>query len=137
MRSLKTILDAFSAATGLAINFHESTFVPLHISPTVSEDMASILGCPVSCLPQTYLGLPLSPRKLRVADYKPLLDSFDRYLSGWKAKLLSTGGWLVLVNAVLGGLCNERGTIYAISSDFGDRMTTQSIRLMFLLSEHF
>ena len=35
------------------------------------------------------------------------------------------------------GCCNEHGTIYAISSDFGDRMTTQSMGLMFLLSEHF
>ena len=33
--------------------------------------------------------------------------------------------------------CNEHGTIYAISSDFGDRMTTQSMRLMVLLSEYF
>ena len=33
--------------------------------------------------------------------------------------------------------CNEHGTIYAISSDFGDRMTTQSMGLMVVLSEHF
>ena len=33
--------------------------------------------------------------------------------------------------------CNEYGTIYVISSDFGDRMTAQSMGLMFLLSEHF
>ena len=33
--------------------------------------------------------------------------------------------------------CNEHGTIYAISSDFSDRMTTQSMGLMVLLSEHF
>ena len=26
--------------------------------------------------------------------------------------------------------CNEHGTIYAISSDFGDRMTTQSMGLI-------
>ena len=36
-----------------------------------------------------------------------------------------------------GGDCNEHVIIYAISSDFGDRMTTQSIGLMVLLSEHF
>ena len=36
-----------------------------------------------------------------------------------------------------GGDCNEHGTIYAISSNFGDRMTTQSMRLMVLLSEYF
>jgi len=33
--------------------------------------------------------------------------------------------------------CNEHGTIYAISSDFGDRMIMQSMGLMVLLSEHF
>ena len=104
MRALKSILDDFSAATGLTINFHKSTFVPMHVATAESDDMASILGCAVSSFPQTYLGLPLSPHKLRVADYKLLIDSFDRYLSGWKAKLLSTGGRLVLVNAVLGGL---------------------------------
>ena len=32
--------------------------------------------------------------------------------------------------------CNEYDTIYAISSDFGDYMTTQSMGLMVLLSEH-
>ena len=34
-------------------------------------------------------------------------------------------------------ICNEHGTIYAISSDFGDQMATQSMGLMVLLSEHF
>jgi len=33
-------------------------------------------------------------------------------------------------------MCNEHGTIYTISSDFGDRMTMQSMGLMLLLSEH-
>ena len=83
----------------------------MHVAPDVAMDMATTFGCTASTSPQTYLGLPLSPHKLRVADYKPLLDSFDRYLSGWKAKLLSTSGRLVLVNVVLGGL-----TIYFMSS---------------------
>jgi len=120
MRTLRSILEDFSAATGLTINFHKSTFVPMHVAPDVAVDMATALGCTASTFPQTYLGLPLSPHKLRVVDYKPLLDSFDRYLSGWKAKLLSTGGRLVLVNAVLGGL-----TVYFMSSHLlpknGDR----------------
>jgi len=33
--------------------------------------------------------------------------------------------------------CNEYGTIYTISSDFGDRMITQLMGVMVLLSEHF
>ena len=43
----------------------------------------------------------------------------------------------VVINHQKGGDCNEHGTIYAISSDFGDCMTTQSMGLMVLLSEHF
>ena len=43
----------------------------------------------------------------------------------------------VVINYQKGGDCNEQGTIYAISSDFGDRMTTQLMGLMILLSEHF
>ena len=43
----------------------------------------------------------------------------------------------VVINHQKGGDCNEHGTIYAISSDFGDRMTTQSMGLIVLLSEHF
>lgn len=69
--------------------------------PTV---MASILGCPISTFPQPYLGLPLSPLKLPISAYDPLIRSFDRYLSGWRALLLSSGGRLVLCNAVLNNL---------------------------------
>lgn len=96
----KTILENFSAATGLAINFHKSTFVPLNLPGNVAATMASVLGCVVSSFPQTYLGLPLSPHKIRVADYQPLISKFDKFLASWKARLLSTGGRLILVNAV-------------------------------------
>ena len=40
----------------------------------------------------------------------------------------------VVINHQKGGDCNEHGTIYAILSDFGDRMTMQSMGLMLLLS---
>lgn len=104
IRELKRIPEDFSLATGLTINFHKSTFVPLHVPANVASAMAETLGCAISSFPQTYLGLPLSPHKLRACDFQPLVASFDRYLSGWKARLLSTGGRIVLVNAVLSSL---------------------------------
>lgn len=104
MMTLKSILDQFSLATGLDINFHKSTFLPMHISSEAGTKMANIIGCQVSQFPQTYLGLPLSPHKLRVSDFQLLVMKFDLYLSGWKAKLLSAGGCLVWVNAVLSSL---------------------------------
>lgn len=111
MSALKTILDDFSIATGLGINFHKSTFVPMHIDGDDALDMARILGCGISTFPQTYLGLPLSPHKIKVSDFQPLLSKVDRYLACWKARLLSSGGRLILVNAVLSSIA-----IYHMSS---------------------
>ena len=101
---LKTLLGAFALATGLAINFHKSGFIPMHCSGELSAALAGILGCPISSFPQPYLGLPLSPHKLPISAYDPLIRSFDRYLSGWRALLLSSGGRMVLCNAVLNNL---------------------------------
>lgn len=101
---LKLVLDDFATATGLAINFHKSCFIPMNVLPRDEALMASSLGCPVSSFPQPYLGLPLSPTKLPISAYAPLILSFDRRLSGWRALLLSSGGRLVLCNAVLNNL---------------------------------
>jgi hypothetical protein len=59
IRNLKVVLDSFSMATGLQINYHKSTFAPIHVDPQFSNFLAGILGCPVAAFPQTYLGLPL------------------------------------------------------------------------------
>jgi hypothetical protein len=101
---LRRVLEDFAAATGLAINFHKSCFIPMNVDPLEAANMAATLGCPISSFPQSYLGLPLSPTKLPSSAYAPLLLSFDRRLSGWRAQLLSSGGRLVLCNAVLNNL---------------------------------
>jgi hypothetical protein len=72
------VLDDFASATGLAINFHKSCFIPMHVSSEDATEMASALGCPISSFPQPYLGLPLFPTKLPISAYAPLLLSFDR-----------------------------------------------------------
>jgi hypothetical protein len=63
-RLLKEILDAFSATTGLAINYIKSTFVPINLDDDEQSSVSNILGFPIASFPQTYLGLPLSDSKL-------------------------------------------------------------------------
>ena len=43
-------------------------------------------------------------RKLNNKDWKMVEDRFEKKLSGWKSKLLTTGGQLVLINLVLSSL---------------------------------
>jgi hypothetical protein len=68
------------------------------------DDIRSALGCRIEGFPKTYLGLPLSANKLVLADFAPLIAMIDHYLSGWSAILLSAGGRVVLLNAVLDAL---------------------------------
>ncbi|XP_071681464.1 uncharacterized protein [Lolium perenne] len=102
---LKKILDLFSQATGLHINFHKSTFVPVGGVPDdLATDLASILGCPVSSFPQTYLGLPLSDHKLPASALEFLSVKISKRITGWCTSLLPIGGRLTLTNAVLSAL---------------------------------
>ncbi|KAK1621107.1 hypothetical protein QYE76_026624 [Lolium multiflorum] len=101
VENLKKVLDDFSAATGLTINFHKSTFVPIKVDNASALSMAAAFGCTVSTFPQTYLGLPLSPYKLRLSDFAPIMSKSDMRLSGWRGRCLPIGGHLLLVNSVL------------------------------------
>ena len=101
---LRKILDDFADATGLQIDFNKTTFVPIHLSQQEADYVATTLGTSISSFPQTYLGLPLSSTKLNQADFQPIIDNVDKYLAGWTASLLSKGGRLILLSAVLDSL---------------------------------
>jgi hypothetical protein len=84
-RWLKLLLDQFGEATGLKINYHKSTPVPMHVDAAVLEEIQAALQCRIEGSPQTYLGLPLSAEKLCIADFAPLIAKVNSYLSGWPA----------------------------------------------------
>jgi hypothetical protein len=101
---LKRILDSFAAETGLKINFGKSSVAPLHTDPRTLAHCLGILRCKQEAFPQNYLGLPLSPDKVRIAALLPSIGRADKYLAGWKAALLNTMGRAVLADSVLGNL---------------------------------
>jgi hypothetical protein len=76
----------------------------MHVDPRLLSEIQGVLQCRVEGFPQTYLGQPLSAEKLRLAAFTPLIAKVDKYLSGWRALLLSPGGRIVLINAVLDAL---------------------------------
>lgn len=88
-------------ATGLSVNYHKTTFLPVGVPPENALTLAAAFGTTVSTFPQTYLGLPLSPHKISVSDCLPLISSCDKHLAGWRASLLNRAGRLTLSTAVL------------------------------------
>ena len=45
VQALKNILQAFSEATGLKINYSKSTLVPIHMDAGLAADCVTIMGC--------------------------------------------------------------------------------------------
>jgi len=62
----------------------------------------------------TYLGIPIHFRKLRNADWHKVEERFEKNLSSWRGKHLSTGGKLTLINSVLSSLPMYMMSFFAI-----------------------
>lgn len=101
VQALKNILQAFSEATGLKINYSKSTLVPIHMDAGLAAYCVTIMGCAQQSFPQNYLGLPLSASKLPVSAFSMYVDRTDKFLSSWQASLLNTMGRVILINSVL------------------------------------
>ncbi len=86
---IKFILDVFALFSGLRINFAKSSFIPINLSAGLASSLSSLFNCPLQTFPICYLELPLFPRKLRRADYLPLIEKLDSRLAGWKSLSLS------------------------------------------------
>ncbi|GJN13052.1 hypothetical protein PR202_ga31385 [Eleusine coracana subsp. coracana] len=64
----------------------------------------SSLGCPTEAFPCTYLGLPISHKKLCKGDLLAWIEKIADKLPGWKPFLLNLAGRAALVRFVLSAI---------------------------------
>lgn len=102
--TLKLVLRQFSKVSGLKINYSKSSFVEFNLNPNQVQLVRIILDCHKTCLPVTYLGMPLTTKKPLRQCYMPLVEKLEKRLQGWKGKLISRGGRAQLVNSVLSSI---------------------------------
>lgn len=95
------VLRVFVIASGLNTNIQESSASPIQCLADLIEEVQQHLPCAISEFPCTYLGLPLSIRKLSKAAIQPLIDRVADQLPGWKADLMNRAGRLMQVKFVM------------------------------------
>ncbi|KAI3741278.1 hypothetical protein L1987_58949 [Smallanthus sonchifolius] len=66
--------------------------------------LANLARCRVGYIPFSYLVLVVGANMNLAKNWKPVIDSFEARLSVWKAKKLSIGGRVVLIQSVLDSL---------------------------------
>ena len=105
MHGISETLDDFADWSGLKVNKDKSQLFQAGLDPT-DQVISSAYGFPLGTLPIRYLGLPLMSRKLRIADYGPLLDKLSARFRSWVLKSMSFAGRAQLISSVIFGLIN-------------------------------
>jgi hypothetical protein len=103
LMQLKNILQIFSSSTGLKVNYHKTTLVPINIDTNHATTLANAFECKVETLPFAYLGLPLGTTRPSLADLMPIVSRLDKRLS-CISSLMSYTGRLTLLNSVINSL---------------------------------
>lgn len=101
LRVIARILCIYENLAGLQINRRKSSFVPIAVPVHLTGTIQSILGCHPARLPITYLGIPLTCKRLNIADFQQMVNSVRSRMSSWSSGMLSYGGRVTLVKAVL------------------------------------
>ncbi|KAL0908009.1 hypothetical protein M5K25_022470 [Dendrobium thyrsiflorum] len=81
-------LSTFANASGLVVNYEKSSLLTPNTGPNYAN-VCSALSINNTSNTITYIGIPISDKCLKIADFMPLVEKITRTLSGWKAGLLS------------------------------------------------
>jgi len=103
-KNLKLLLCTFEQLSGLKINFHKSEIFCYGAAKEMEDIYTDLFGCNAEEYPFRYLGIPMHHRQLLNSKWSKIEERFEKKLSCWKAKYLSYGGCLVLLNSVLSSL---------------------------------
>ncbi|XP_077215810.1 uncharacterized protein LOC143850444 [Tasmannia lanceolata] len=102
--NLKATLRCYEFVTGQRSNFRKSSLFAINLPPSEAEEFAKVMGCRLNSLPSLYLGLPLGVGKPGKALWTPIVERIESRLETWKRNLVSKGGRLILVKAVLANI---------------------------------
>ncbi|XP_038974250.1 uncharacterized protein LOC120105653 [Phoenix dactylifera] len=101
-RALQGVLTEYCVMSGQRVNLQKST---IFFSPStegrVRREIRATLGIQEQTGALVYLGVPITGRRLRVAECSTLLERVRSRLEGWRASSLSMMGRLTLIRSVL------------------------------------
>ena len=103
IESLRNVFTWFETVFGLWVNLHKSEIVPVGEVSNL-EEIVAVMGCQLSALPMTYLGLPLGAKLNFTIIWNPVIEKMERRLAWWKRLYLSNGGKLTLFKSTLSNL---------------------------------
>ncbi|KAJ0897860.1 putative RNA-directed DNA polymerase [Helianthus annuus] len=104
MVNIVRVFRCFFLCSGLKINIEKSNLYGIGVGVEETNELASEVGCKPDVLPFKYLGLNVGANMNQIRNWQPVYDIFRKRLAIWKSNLLSIGGRVVIIKAVLESL---------------------------------
>ncbi|XP_010430863.1 PREDICTED: uncharacterized protein LOC104715119 [Camelina sativa] len=98
-------LEDFAGWSGLHMNRDKTQLFHSVLSQADSNALTSY-GFTTGMLPKKYMGLPLMSRKLKVAEYAPLIEKIKARFNSWATKSLSFADIVQLITSDISGIVN-------------------------------
>jgi hypothetical protein len=122
--NLKFILLCFENMSGLKINFDKIEAIVTGVSKVEQCRVAAALNCRLGSFPFRYLGLPMSDKRLTVADWFFLTEKVGHRVDPWQGLYLASAGRLELTNSCLSSLPMFAMVLYLLYDSTHGAMNT-------------
>jgi hypothetical protein len=111
---MKFLLYLYEMMAGLKINFNKSEVLMINDEECWGQTYAENFNCQIGSFPVKYLGIPVSPNRLHVCDWAPLIDKSNKRLDVWKGGNMSIAGRTTLIGASLNNSPIYHMTVYLL-----------------------
>lgn len=113
-RNLKLLLYMYELMAGLKINFYKSEVIVINDKENLVEIYVGIFNCQIGSFPIKYLGAPVSPNRLHLSDWLPLLEKTAKKLNVWKGGTMSIAGRSTMICSSLNNAPMYQMSIYLL-----------------------
>ncbi|CAH9126786.1 unnamed protein product [Cuscuta epithymum] len=101
----------------------DDTSLKAYEKPT-NENILDLVDYGRGVFPVRYLGVPLAPLKVSVAQYAPLLETVNDFLKTWNTKTISYAGKLELIRSVIQGVQSFWLQVFPVPITILDRIVS-------------
>ncbi|CAH9080569.1 unnamed protein product [Cuscuta europaea] len=117
-------LNEFGDLSGLRVNHNKSNIFVGGVNSYDLQGILDLVDFDRGAFLARYLGIPLAPLKISVAQYAPLLDTVNDFLSTWNTKTISYAGKLELIRSVIQGVQSFWLQVFPVPQTVLDRIVS-------------
>ncbi|CAH9094512.1 unnamed protein product [Cuscuta epithymum] len=124
IKILIKVLEDFGEVSGLKVNHGKSNIFVGGVADYELKHILDLVDFGRGTFPVKYLGIPLAPLKISVAQYSPLLDTITDFLNAWNTKSISYAGKLELIRSVVQGVQSFWLQVFPVPRAIVDRIVS-------------